>query len=141
MVGVTIKDPLELLSKAQKEKLKKKVKETEDPVVLLNSIHYNSIQKYNILTIEKTEELITVILSFEENKRSLLKKKLYDKRLEKSSTEPKWIQYRQLKARGITDLPSPTEINANKDVMLQQLDTLKQLMPNNPVASYIEACL
>jgi hypothetical protein len=148
MVNVIIDDSLKLLSKSQKEKIKAKIKaESYDENEILNAIHYaeHVDKKYNNINIEKSDELITVHLICSEqpcSAKQSLKEKLKEKRLELSSTEPKWKYFRNLKAKGVPNLPSPTEIAKQKEEYLKQLDSIRQVLPkDNPFVSYLEMCI
>jgi len=154
MVNVIIDDSCKLLSKSQKEKIKAKIKaESYDENEILKAIHYaeHVDKKYNNINIEKSDELITVHLicseqpcleQLVEQPKQSLKEKLKEKRLELSSTEPKWKYFRSLKAKGVPNLPSPSEIAKQKEEYLKQLDSIRQILPkDNPFVSYLEMCI
>lgn len=140
---VTVNDTMRLLSKAQKEKIRKKLKENTSISgdEILNSIHYSGNEKYNKVDIDTTGNETVVTLIYEESRRNILKKKLNQKIQERSSTDPKWVMYRQLKSRGIPDLPTPDDISSNKSVMIEQIEQMKRIMPSNPFITYLETCV
>lgn len=140
---VTVIDTMRLLSKAQKEKIRKRIKENNSISgnEILNSLHYSGNEKYNKINIDTVGTETTVTLIYEEPRREVLKKKLNQKIQERSSTDPKWVMYRQLKARGIPDLPTPDDIASNKSVMIEQLEQMKRIMPSNPFITYMETCV
>ena len=152
MVNVIVDDSCKLLTKAQKEKIKTKIKAGNyDEKDILQAIHYaeHVEKKYNDINIEKSDELITVHLICSEQQEQLveqpkqsLREKLKEKRLELSSTEPKWKYFRNLKAKGVPNLPSPSEIAKQKEEYLKQLDSIRQDLPkDNPFVSYLEMCI
>lgn len=140
---VAVIDTLKILSKAQKDKIRKKIKENTSISgnEILDNIHYTGNEKYNKVDIDNTGNETVVTLSFEEQRRDILKKKLNQKIQERSSTDPKWVMYRQLKSKGIPDLPTPDDISSNKSVMIEQIEQMKRIMPSNPFITYLETCV
>jgi hypothetical protein len=85
---------------------------------------------------------MNVQLSIKKSQQEILKDKLKEKVLEKSSKDPKWITFRNLKARGVPNLPTPLEVVNNKLDILSQMDNLRKVLPaDNPFIQYIEMCL
>ena len=153
-VSVIIDDTLKLLSKSQKEKLKLKIKDMHIENIeqinkkeILEKIHYQGEEQYNTIDVELStldnNTILKIKLYIEKEKtKDFLRNKLHIMKLEKSSRDPKWVAYRNLKAKGVPNIPNPIEIKENKTESLNQLESIRKILPNgHPFIEYIELCL
>jgi hypothetical protein len=144
MINIFIEDPLNLISKSQKIKLKEYIKNNQDKLNtknILERIHFTT-DKYINVDIEKNEEDIN--LKFNNiNKREELLFKLREKRQANNSKDPRWIMYNNFKRQGVRlangdELPNPTFIEKNKELFLQVMNSYNG--EKNPYVEYITLC-
>lgn len=158
MVNVFIQDPDKLLSKAQKDKLKERVKSVEtvdslneQKLDILSKIHFSGDKKYDSIEFKQDETGVHCYLSYlpQVDTRAELKAKLKTRLMEKSRVnDPKWVMYKKLKSVGGRfvgqDLPSPYDIQQKKEFYSKEMEAIRNLVPDfekNPMYVYMTECL
>lgn len=152
-MGIIIQDPLNILSKMQRQKIKDRVRSylkdgtnnTEISIYLkkevLNNIHYSSDKKYNNIEYENTDTDIILTFSITETNHNKLKEKIRMKEyMRKNTNDPnadKWKSYYQLKSQLPIPLPDPDTIHKQRDMYVNMLPK----MPKTKLKEYIEKCL
>lgn len=149
-----IDDPLDLLSKTQKSKIRKMLNDNIDKKRILSSIYYQDEKlHYKDIHIEKVnDQLIKVHFSLKDPKEELRQKlrfKLQNASQLRSNMykDECWkLYYQILNHPNIRSIPNESLIKAvpNPDQIREQKDTyrmINQMNPNPLIKEYIEKCL
>ena len=154
-MNIEIKDPLEMLTKTQKYKIRKMFVEKKTKKEILDNIHYHNegetetekalFERYNdfdIIEINSNHFWLEFAV-LEEDSKTKMKNKLRDKMQElKNSHRKEWQMYRKLKdmVSGVDkndEFPNPERVRAQKDVYGKMIGENKK----NPITQYLELCL
>ena len=146
-------DPMNLLSKTQKTKIRRLLREGADKNVILENIHYRDDISYKDLRIEKLNEKTSKIFFLTTDPKDELKQRLRFKLKNASvvrSNQYKdecWKLYHQILQHPsirplpneslVKALPNPDQIREKKDVYRM----MNQMNPNPLIKDYIEKCL
>jgi hypothetical protein len=158
LMEVIIQDPLDILSKTQKTKIRRQVRSiwtTEDAFydeidAVLSSIHYpEDIQnRYNTIRFHTDTIHANLTLCFDyipeqtaEEKRQILLNKLHSRikgEKNKNSSDPQWKAYESLHSRVPSNvksmIPTPDQVRAHPDMYRNMLSMLPA---QNPLSSYL----
>ena len=145
-MNVEIIDSENILSKTQKNKIKKDFKNNKERLTqdILNSIHYSdeSIRRYDLLEIrvdDLLENYYNLQFSYDNRKENLQKKLSTKIQFLKNKNRKDWIFYEKLRQTFGDSIPSPEIIRKNKEEYEKIQDNAKSV--DNPVFKYINLCL
>lgn len=155
MMEIVIGDPLGILSKTQRQKIRRMVtgiwtnEETFHDQVedVLSSIHYPDDRRYNFIRFEHNSIPDRLTLDFEftptpsaEEKRAALRKKLHAKlrSSRKSGVDPLWRAYETLRSRLPANsqmiVPDPDKVRADPETYKNMMTMIPS---QNPVHQYL----
>lgn len=157
MLNIIINDPITVLSKTQRKKIRKMVTEkwnpdleyefTEELDKMLSEIYYDDeTKRYNMCKFEYCRHNECLTLMFEqvhiqtvEERHEELRKKLHDKMKTKhNAANPEWKMYEQIRSRMPEAqkkmIPDPDKVRSD----MTTYRTMMTMLPNqNPIYQYL----
>jgi type VI protein secretion system component VasK len=155
MEEIQIEDPMSLLSKTQKAKIRAQHREGVPPEKIVASIHYREGEerRYKEMTVERESEHKTRLVLAETSRHERLKERLRNRLHEaglgrtNAYKDEAWRKYyRLLRHPMIRSLPEETAKKAlpNPDEIRKSADTYRMINGMNPnafIKDYIQECL